>query len=182
MNRREALQILGAGFGSVALADILQAAPRGEPHFPARAKHVIFLFLNGGLSQVDSFDPKPMLDKCDGQPMPGPKIKTDRASGSLMRSPFQFRRCGQSGVEVSEIFSRVGSVIDDVCVIRSMYTDSGNHEPSLYMMNTGHLLSGRPSLGSWITYGLGTANKNLPGFVAMCPGYPVIGPELWGSA
>jgi hypothetical protein len=182
MTRREALQILGAGFGSVALADILQAAPRGEPHFPARAKHVIFLFLNGGLSQVDSFDPKPMLDKCDGQPMPGPKIKTDRASGSLMRSPFQFRRCGQSGVEVSEIFSRVGSVIDDVCVIRSMYTDSGNHEPSLYMMNTGHLRSGRPSLGSWITYGLGTENQNLPGFVVMCPGYPVIGPDLWGSA
>jgi hypothetical protein len=179
---------MGGGFGSLALADLLAAeaptdplAPK-PPHFPARAKHVIFLFLNGGLSQVDTFDPKPALAKNDGQPMPGPKVKTDRASGNLMRSPFEFRKCGQSGVEVSEIFPRVGDVIDDVCVIRSMYSDNGNHGPSLYMMNCGHNLSGRPSMGSWLTYGLGTENRNLPGFVALCPGYPVIGPELWGSA
>ena len=188
MTRRDTLRLLGGGFGSIALAGVAAAeapadplAPKA-PHFPARAKHVIYLFLNGGLSQVDTFDPKPDLVKCDGQPMPGPKLKTDRASGNLMRSPFQFRRCGQSGIEVSEIFPRVGETIDDICVIRSMYSDTGNHEPSLYMMNCGHNLSGRPSMGAWLTYGLGTGNRNLPGFVVLCPGYPVVGPELWASA
>jgi hypothetical protein len=188
MNRRDALRMIGAGFGTVALADLLHGeAARGPlapkaPHFPARAKHVIFLFLNGGLSQVDTFDPKPLLIERDGQPMPGPKIKTDRASGNLMRSPFQFKKCGQSGIEVSEIFPYVGECIDEICVIRSMYSDTGNHEPSLYMMNCGHNLSGRPSMGSWLTYGLGTENQNLPGFVVLCPGFPVIGPDLWSSA
>jgi hypothetical protein len=171
----------------VALSDLLAkeaASPLSPkaPHFPAKAKHVIFLFLNGGLSQVDTFDPKPVLAQRDGQPMPGPKIKTDRASGNLMRSPFQFRKSGQSGIEVSEIFPKVGEVIDEICVVRSMYSDNGNHGPSLYMMNCGHNLSGRPSMGSWLTYGLGTENRNLPGFVVLCPGFPVIGPELWGSA
>ncbi len=187
MTRRDALRWMGTGFGSVALSDLLakEAAdplsPKA-PHFPGKAKHVIFLFLNGGLSQVDTFDPKPVLARRDGQPMHGPKIKTDRASGNLMRSPFQFRKCGQSGIEVSEIFPKVGEVIDEFCVVRSMYSDNGNHGPSLYMMNCGHNLSGRPSMGAWITYGLGTENRNLPGFVVLCPGYPVIGPELWGSA
>src|SRR5438128_1669886 len=178
MTRREALQTMGAGFGLVGLAN---AAARG-PHFPGKAKRVIFLFLNGGMSQVDTFDPKPMLIKHDGEPMPGPKIKTDRASGNLMRSPFEFKRCGQSGVEVSEIFPQVGARIDDICVIRSMYSDIGNHEPSLLMMNCGHGLPGRPSLGSWLTYGLGSENHNLPGFIVLCPGYPVLGAQLWDSA
>jgi Protein of unknown function (DUF1501) len=123
-----------------------------------------------------------MLIKHDGEPMPGPKIKTDRASGNLMRSPFEFKKCGQSGVEVSEIFPQVGARIDDVCVIRSMYSDNGNHGPSLLMMNCGHGLPGRPSLGSWLTYGLGTENQNLPGFIVLCPGYPVLGAQLWDSA
>ena len=180
MNRREMLQLMGCGFGTLGLA----AAAREEagPHFAPRAKHVIFLFLNGGVSQVDTFDPKPELTRRDGQPMPGPKIQTDRASGNLMRSPFSFRKYGQSGIEVSEIFRKVGEQIDDFCVIRSMYSDNGNHGPSLFMMNCGHQLTGRPSMGSWITYGLGTENKNLPGFVVLCPGYPVMGPELWSSA
>jgi hypothetical protein len=185
MNRRQALQIMGAGFGMVGLAGALQGdaasspmAPKTPP-LPARAKHVIFLFMNGGMSQVDTFDPKPELVKRDGQPMPGPKVQTDRAVGNLMRSPYSFQKCGRSGVEVSEIFPRIGGVIDDVCVIRSMYSDIGNHEPSLYMMNCGHNLPGRPAMGSWITYGLGTENQNLPGFVVMCPGLPVIGPSLW---
>jgi hypothetical protein len=178
MTRREALQTMGAGFGLIGLA---RAAARG-PHFPAKAKRVIFLFLNGGMSHVDTFDPKPMLIKHDGEPMPGPKIKTDRASGNLMRSPFEFKKCGQSGVEVSEIFPQVGARIDDVCVIRSMYSDNGNHGPSLLMMNCGHGLPGRPSLGSWLTYGLGTENQNLPGFIVLCPGYPVLGAQLWDSA
>src|SRR3984893_9294298 len=123
MTRREALQTMGSGFGLVGLA---QAAARG-PHFRAKAKRVIFLFLNGGMSHIDTFDPKPMLIKHDGEPMPGPKIQTDRASGNLMRSPFEFRKHGQSGIEVSEIFPRVASKIDDICVIRSMYSDNGNH-------------------------------------------------------
>ena len=152
------------------------------PHFPAKAKNVIFLFLNGGMSQVDTFDPKPALTKHDGEPMPGPKIKTDRASGNLMRSPFEFRRCGRSGLEVSEIFPKVGALIDDFCVIRSTYTDIGNHPAGLLMMNCGHTQLGRPSMGSWLTYGLGTENRNLPGFVVLCPGYPTFGAELWSSA
>jgi hypothetical protein len=182
MNRREALKTIGAGFGSVALADMLQATAPRKPHFTPRAKRVIFLFLNGGLSQVDSFDPKPVLTERDGQPMPGPKIKTDRASGNLMRSPFSFRKYGRSGLEVSEIFAKTGEVIDDVCVVRSTYSDNGNHGPSLYMMNCGSNIPGRPSMGSWITYGLGTENQNLPGYVVLCPGHPVIGPPLWHSA
>jgi hypothetical protein len=172
------------------LAGMLQAgtkpaagplAPKA-PHFPAKAKNVIFLFLNGGISQVDTFDPKPMLDKHDGEPMPGPKIKTDRASGNLMRSPFQFAKRGQSGIEVSEIFPKIGSMIDDFCVIRSTYTDIGNHPAGLLMMNCGHTQIGRPCMGSWLTYGLGTENQNLPGFVVLCPGYPTFGAALWSSA
>jgi hypothetical protein len=188
MNRRDALGKMGAGFGSLGLINVLHAEAAGggplapkAPHFPAKAKRVIFLFLNGGMSHIDTFDPKPMLTKHDGQPLPGPKIETDRASGNLMRSPFEFRKHGQSGTEVSDIFPRVASVIDDVCVIRSMYSDNGNHGPSLLMMNSGHGLTGRPSMGSWITYGLGTANQNLPGFVVLCPGYPVLGAQLWNS-
>jgi hypothetical protein len=133
------------------------------------------------LSQVDSFDPKPELTRRHGEPMPGPKIKTDRASGNLMRSPFGFKRYGQSGIEVSDIFPKIGEAIDDFCVIRSMWTDNGNHGPSMLKMNTGHQLAGRPSLGSWLTYGLGTENQNLPGFVVLCPGYPVMGSPLWSS-
>ncbi|PYV37979.1 MAG: DUF1501 domain-containing protein [Acidobacteria bacterium] len=188
MTRREALQLLGNGFGMIGLARVLHAeasrtplAPKA-PHFAPKAQNVIFLFLNGGISQVDTFDPKPMLTKHDGEPMPGPKIKTDRASGNLMRSPFQFKKCGQSGLEVSEIFPRVGSMIDDFCVIRSTFTDIGNHPAGLLMMNCGHTQLGHPSMGSWLTYGLGTENQNLPGFVVLCPGYPTLGAELWSSA
>ena len=187
MNRRQLLTLMGAGFGSVGLSSLLAAATRSSslavraPHFPPRAKHVIFLFLNGGLSQVDTFDPKPMLDRHDGGPLPGPKIKTGRASGNLMRLPFQFCQCGQSGLQVSEIFPRVGEAIDDFCVIRSMYSDNGNHEPSLLLMSCGHQLPGHPSMGSWITYGLGSENENLPGFVVLCPGSPTVGPPLWSS-
>src|SRR4030095_4636509 len=125
MNRRRALQLMGAGFGMVGLADALHSAGSAgsltpkQPHFPPRAKNVIFLFLNGGLSHLDTFDPKPELTRRDGQPMPGPKIKTDRAAGNLMASPFTFKKYGQSGIEVSEIFPRVAATIDDFCVVRS---------------------------------------------------------------
>jgi uncharacterized protein DUF1501 len=184
MTRREALTMMGGGFGMVGLAS---AAVRGPlepktPHHPARAKHVIFLFLNGGLSQVDTFDPKPALAKFHGSAMPGGNPKTERTTGNLMRSPFAFRRSGQSGIEVSEIFPMIGDRIDDFCVIRSMHTNTPIHESCLFMMNSGDLQPGRPSMGSWITYGLGTENQNLPGFVVLCPGVPVVGPPLWNSS
>ncbi len=182
--RRELLARTGLGFGGVALSQLLAAdafAPKA-PHFPAKAKHVIYLILNGGMSQVDTFDPKPALTKYHGQPMPGGNPKTERVTGSLMQSPFAFRQQGQSGIAVSELFPRIGAQIDKFTVVRSMYNDVPNHEPSLFMTNCGAIQPGRPSLGSWLTYGLGTENRNLPGFVVMCPGTPVVGPPLWESA
>jgi hypothetical protein len=189
-SRRQLLRTMGTGFGMAGLAGILNAseppaaaapmAPKA-PHFTPSAKHVIFLFLNGGPSQVDTFDPKPMLQKYSGQPIPSGNLKTERKTGNLFGSPFSFRRCGKSGIEVSEIFPKLGDAIDDVCVIRSMYTDIPNHEPSLFLMNCGHRVPGRPSMGSWLTYGLGSENQNLPGFVVLCPGYPVVGAQLWSS-
>jgi hypothetical protein len=178
---------MGTGFGMAGLAGILSAsettapmAPKA-PHFTPSAKHVIFLFLNGGPSQVDTFDPKPMLQKYSGQPIPSGNLKTERKTGNLFGSPFNFRRCGKSGIEISEIFPKLGDSIDDVCVIRSMYTEIPNHEPSLFLMNCGHRVPGRPSMGSWVTYGLGSENQNLPGFVVLCPGYPIVGAQLWSS-
>src|SRR6195256_6542237 len=160
LTRRDALCRIGNGFGMLAFAglvgeSIVRAArplaqngeldPRRLDH-PARAKHVIFLFMNGGLSQVDSFDPKPMLDKFHGQPMPGGRIAAERKTGALMKSPFAFKKYGKSGLEVSELFPLVGAQADDICVIRSMFTDIPNHEPSLLLMNTGHTQVGRPSM------------------------------------
>jgi hypothetical protein len=190
MTRRDALRTMGSGFGMLGLGGILGASEltRSNPlevkptHFPAKAKHVIFLFLNGGPSQVDTFDPKPMLTKYNGKPMPTANLKTERKTGNLLASPFQFNKYGQSGIEMSEIFPNLGECVDDLCVIRSMYTDRPNHEPSLFMMNTGDKFPGRPSMGSWLTYGLGTENQNLPGFIVLCPGLPVVGPELWASS
>lgn len=193
MTRRAALQSIGSGFGMVGLANLLAradaqtGAPAMKPAMkpwtiPARAKHVIFLFLNGGPSHVDTFDPKPMLTRYHGQPMPGGNPETERKTGNLMASPFRFKKHGQSGIEVSEIFSRVGALIDDFCVIRSMYTDIPNHPPALLMMNSGRNVLGHPSLGSWVTYGLGTENENLPGFIVLCPNEPTVGSQLWASA
>ncbi len=185
-SRRQILRTMGTGFGMAGLAGILNAqtaapmAPKA-PHFTPSAKHVIFLFLNGGPSQVDTFDPKPMLQKYSGQPIPSGNLKTERKTGNLFGSPFAFRRCGKSGIEISEIFPKLGEAIDDVCVIRSMYTEIPNHEPSLFLMNCGHRVPGRPSMGSWLTYGLGSENQNLPGFVVLCPGYPIVGAQLWSS-
>lgn len=187
-SRREILQAMGSGFGMASLASLM-AAPASRnpldpkaPHFPAKAKHVIYLFLNGGPSQVDTFDPKPQLTKFHGTLAPAGNLKTERKTGTLLKSPFEFKRCGKSGLELSEIFPKLGESADELCVIRSMYTERPNHEPSLLMLNAGHVLPGHPSMGSWLTYGLGTINQNLPGFVVMCPGLPVIGPQLWTSA
>ncbi len=182
--RRDMLHSIGAGFAYAGLRGVLQAADPlavRQPHFPATAKRVIWLFLNGGPSQVDTFDPKPMLDKYHGKPVPSGNLKTERKTGNLMRSPFQFRKHGQSGLEISEIFPQLARHADNLCVIRSMHADRPNHEPSLFLWNCGHNLPGRPSLGSWLTYGLGSENQNLPGYVVLCPGLPVVGPQLWSS-
>jgi hypothetical protein len=182
IDRRHFLSRLAGGFGTVALAGEMDPFAAKTPHFAPKAKHVIYLVMNGGMSQVDTFDPKPSLDKYHGQAMPGTQVKTERITGSLMRSPFSFKRHGQSGIEVSEIFPNIARNIDKFTVIRSMHTDVPNHEPSLFMMNCGTIQPGRPSLGSWLTYGLGTENRNLPGYVVLCPGTPVVGPPLWESA
>jgi hypothetical protein len=174
---------MGAGFPMMGFAHAATdpLAPKST-HHAAKAKHVIFLFLNGGPSQVDTFDPKPALQRMHGKPMPTPNLKSERKTGNLLGSPFEFKKYGQSGIEVSEIFPRVGGVIDEFCVIRSMHTERPNHEPSLLLTNCGQRLPGHPSMGSWLTYGLGTENRNLPGFVVLCPGLPVLGPILWTSA
>jgi hypothetical protein len=157
-------------------------APR-KPHFPARAKRVIHLFANGGPSQVDTFDPKPLLQKYAGKSLPTTNLKTERRTGAAFPSPFKFKNYGQSGIEVSEIFEHTAKHIDDICVIRSMHADVPNHEPSFLLMNTGESRQVRPSLGSWVTYGLGTDNQNLPGFVCMCPGgMPLMESQNWQSS
>jgi len=178
MTRRNMLATFGCGFGSMGYRTAAQAATHHAP----KAKHVIYLFLNGGASQVDTFDPKPMLTKFHGKPLSMSNLKTERRTGNALGSPFEFKKYGQSGIEVSEIFAKTGALIDEFCVIRSMHTERPNHEPSLFMLNCGTVLPGRPSMGSWLTYGLGSENRNLPGYVVMCPGAPVIGPQLWSSA
>ena len=187
--RREMLQRVGTGLGTLGLAGILAEAQGANPLAPkgplyrAKAKRVIHLFMNGGPSQVDTFDPKPALIKHNGQKAPAnAHRKTERGTNALMQSPFKFAKHGQSGVEVSEIFPNIAKHIDDICVIRSMHTDVPNHEPSLLMMTCGNSQPVRPSMGSWLLYGLGAENQNLPGFVVMCPGKPVVGPQLWSSS
>jgi hypothetical protein len=192
--RREALRSMGSGFGMVALANMVgkslaraDASPDSlltprKAHFEPKAKHVIFLFMNGGCSSIDSFDYKPALEKYHGQPLPGGEVKTERKTGTLLKSPFAFKQYGQSGHWFSELWPHLGSCADDICMIKSMTTDIPNHEPSLLMMNTGHNQPGRPSMGAWLTYGLGTENQNLPGFVVLCPDQPtVVGPPLWSN-
>ncbi len=198
MNRRQMLCSLGNSFGTLGLASVLagegllrapaQAATSGAsnplapkpPHFPPRAKRIIFLFMNGGPSQVDTFDPKPALAKYQGQSKDG--TTREKSAGKLMPSPFKFAKHGQSGIEVSELFPHVARRIDDICVIRSMHTNTPNHEPSLLLMNSGEMQPTRPSLGSWLTYGLGSENQDLPGYVVLCPGKPVVGPQLWSNS
>ncbi len=186
------------GLGSLALAGVLgewgpTPAARADgiaanpllpraPHFPGRAKRVVHFFLNGGPSQMDTFDPKPALEKWAGKPLPGGNLATENVTTGAFPSPFKFRRHGKCGLEVSELFERTGAHADDLAVIRSMTADVPNHEPSLMLMNCGDAIQPRPSLGSWITYGLGAENQNLPAFVAMCPrGLPVKENENWQS-
>jgi len=196
LTRREALRKVGNGFGMMAFAGMLSnslaragAVLDSEGNIgvskldhPQRVKRVIFLFMNGGCSSIDSFDPKPALEKYDGQPLPGGTIKTERRTGELMKSPFKFKKYGQCGMDVSELWPHLGEVADDICWVRSVYTDIPNHEPSCLMMNTGANQAGRPSMGAWLTYGLGTENQNLPGYVVLCPDVPTtVGPPLWSN-
>ena len=141
---------------------------------------MIHIFANGGPSHVDTFDPKPILAKYAGKPLPTQNLKTERKTGAALPSPFKFKKYGQSGLEISELFEHTAKHADDLCVIRSMHADVPNHEPSLLLMNCGEARLVRPSFGSWVTYGLGTENQNLPGFVAMCPnGYPIQESQNW---
>ncbi|HWL07873.1 MAG TPA: DUF1501 domain-containing protein [Planctomicrobium sp.] len=190
--RRQALQQMGSGAGMLGLSALLsetfsaQAAPAGKkevssPHFPAKAKRVIFLFMGGGPSQIDTFDPKPDLVKYAGQRPGAVDVRTERETGGILPSPVKFTPAGESGIPFSEHFSQLSKHADDMAIVRSMHTDFPNHAPALCMMNLGILTPTRPSIGSWLTYGLGSENQDLPGFLALCPGQPVVGPKLWGN-
>lgn len=184
LSRRDALQRLSAGFGAIGLAGVMGSPARAavSQQITPRAKRVIFLFMNGGPSHVDTFDPKPALARHEGQQPSGKLYKAPKTSG-FMSSPLRFERRGQSGIEISESLPRLGGIVDDCCIIRSMHTNVPNHEPALLMMNTGNIQPIRPSLGSWVLYGLGSENENLPGFVVLRPTPNiVVGPALWSSS
>ena len=198
-SRREWLASSGGAFGLLALADLLAAESPASvdreparaaqpyavrpPHYPARAKRVIFLYMPGGPSQVDLFDPKPRLLQDNGKPLPFEKPKLERTkTGNLLASPWKFSQHGQSGTAVSELLPHMASCIDDICVIRSMVADNINHSGAALQMCTGEQAFSRPSLGSWLTYGLGTVNQNLPGFVVVSPAAVFQGAQLWASS
>jgi hypothetical protein len=183
------------GFGMLGLAGLLADESRGNsvstddplavkrPHYPARAKRLIFLFMSGGPSHVDTFDPKPRLSHDNGKPLPfdQPKLVRTRTT-NILKSPFGFRKHGQSGIEVSELFPHVARCVDDLCMVRSMVADNINHNGACLQMNTGEQAFSRPSLGSWLLYGLGSENQSLPGFVVISPSQPAQGAPLWSSS
>jgi hypothetical protein len=196
VTRRELLSRLGGGIASLAFADLLgqqgllaaaQQSPLAPkpPAFPAKAKAVISIFCYGGVSQMDTFDPKPDLLKYQGETMKGVgEVRTVMGNpGGLMPSFWTFKKHGQSGMEVSELFPHVAQHADDIALIRSMHCLSPAHGPALFQMNTGSILAGHPSVGSWITYGLGSENQNLPGFIVFTDyrGGPINGPPNWGN-
>src|SRR5437016_10414928 len=184
--RREMLTQAANGFGAMALAALLQEPSFGAPrvpgeaprakgarptHFPAKARSVIFLYMDGGPSQVDTFDPKPRLEREHGQPMPGRVEPTQFNNiGRVMQSPWQFRQYGQSGIPVSDLFPNVATCVDDLAIIRSMTSNFSEHTNANYFLHSGHGQQGRPSMGAWVTYGLGSECDNLPGFVAIDTG------------
>ena len=199
LTRRELLRGLGTGLGVLGLYGVLGAArvlgdasaPSASagsplaarpPHFRPRARRIIHIYLNGGPSQVDTFDPKPALAKWAGKLLPGGNLTTERPLGAALPSPFAFGRHGESGLEISEIFPHTARHADDLCVVRSMHANTPNHEQSMRLMNCGDERLSRPSYGAWLTYGLGTENENLPGFIALCPGLPVSDVSNWRSA
>ena len=188
--RRHWMRQCGMGFGGLALANLLTSPAAAESnagaaatHFPGRCKQIIHVFLNGGVSQVDTFDPKPELTRWAGQMLPFDNLPTERKTGVALPSPFQFEKHGDSGIPVSDIFPRLAECVDEMTVVRSMYAELPSHEMSLMLMNTGDQRLVRPSLGSWLTWGMGSINENLPAFVALCPGgMPVGGAGNWRSA
>lgn len=197
LSRREALRTFASGFGMLGLAGLL-ASERGAlalgdanpgplalqaPHFAPRAKNLIFLFMSGGPSHVDLFDPKPRLQADSGKPLPFAKPKLERTkTGNLLGSPWKFAQHGQSGIPISELFPHLATCADDLCVVRSMVADNINHNGACLQMNTGEQTFSRPSLGSWLTYGLGSESQDLPGFVVLSPAQPAQGAPLWGSS
>jgi hypothetical protein len=188
-SRRDLLQRAGLGFGGLALADLLRGAnPQagGGTHFAPRARAVIYLFMHGGPSQVDTFDPKPALRRHDGQPPPAEYHRlqfqfTDVSRQRLMASRQTFSRCGRAGIAMSDSLRQLQTVADELCVLRGMHHEIFNHTPGIWLMNTGHDRMGRPSLGSWVSYGLGSESANLPAFVVMNDGPLKPGPGVWGN-
>jgi hypothetical protein len=188
ISRRSFISTLGGGLGSVVLADLLAGKADGAdgaasphrvgPHFAPKAKHVILLFMTGGPSQVDMFDPKPLLKKYEGQRPAEVDLRTERKTGGLLPSMFKFKKHGQSGIEVSELLPNLASTIDDLCIIRSVYSFNPNHEPGRNLFFSGIMTSMRPTMGAWVTYGLGTENQNLPAFVVLSPSAN----SLWTSS
>ena len=190
LTRRQILQCSGTGFGALALQSLLGAdgvlsatnplAPRA-PHFAPKAKSVIFLFMYGGPSHVDLFDPKPELAKWHGKAIPVWKPEDafmgKKTKNVAMQSYYKFAKHGQAGIDMAETFPNLARHADDLCVIRSMHTDSNNHGPAIFQMNSGFIQPGRPSMGSWVTYGLGSESENLPAFVVLLDhqGAPVNG-------
>jgi uncharacterized protein DUF1501 len=192
--RREFLWEVGQGFAGLALVDLLSRDAHAAnvsplaakpPHFPAKAKHAVFLFMNGAPSHVDTFDPKPALTRYNGTAYDGDLVvgSNGRPIGHLMQSPFEFRKHGASGLEISSLFPHTSKFADDLCVIRSMYTDTAAHASGCLQLNTGNITIGKPALGSWLSYGLGSENENLPSFVVMTDprGGPISGPSNWSA-
>src|SRR5437762_2030214 len=195
LSRRDLLRRTSLGFGGLALAALLadeahaQAEPAANPlaprppHFPARAKRVIFLFMKGGPSHLDTFDYKPLLQRDHGKPLPFAKPRVQFAqTGNLLRSPWKFQRHGHSGAWVSELFPEVARCVDDLCFIHSLHGTNPAHGGAVLKLHTGSDNFVRPSLGAWVAYGLGTENRNLPAFVTICPTLAHGGANNWGSA
>jgi hypothetical protein len=197
-NRRGFLETMSGGLCAAALAHLLgpelsagdaahpaDLRPR-SPHFPARARSVIQLFMNGGPSQMDLFDPKPMLDRYHGKPhfnkIAG-EVENPQSAGALMRSPFKFAQHGNCGAWVSEAMPGLAGVVDDIAFLRSMFTTNLTHEPAIYLIHSGKMAPGRPALGSWVVYGLGSENQNLPAYVVLDDplGLPINGVESWSA-
>ncbi|HEU0119824.1 MAG TPA: DUF1501 domain-containing protein [Bryobacteraceae bacterium] len=187
-SRRHLLRRAACGFGMMGLSSLLASeatdplAPK-KPHFPAKAKRVIFLFMHGGPSHLDTFDPKPRLVKDHGKPLPfkRPLTFAEGSMGNLLKSPWKFQKHGQSGIEVSELFPEIAKHVDDMCILRSMVGDSVAHGGATLQLHTGSNTFTRPSMGSWVIYGLGTENQNLPAYITLKPGLSHGGAKKWSS-
>jgi hypothetical protein len=186
LSRRQAIGLIGGGLGALGLASLLAEESRAAgavrgPHFRPRARRVIQLFMNGGPFGPDLFDPKPAINRFAGQRPEAVRLRTENQTGGLMPVPFRFRRHGRGGLEISELLPNLARHADDLCVLRSLHTDNPNHGPALFLMNNGTITPTRPSMGAWLSYGLGSESADLPGYVVLCPGRPVRFAELWAS-